>query len=113
MKKLLHLPRDWMRNVRRAGRRRFFPVLDTRDGTLKLPAAVLFDSVVRGPTGARTKLFRRLVPYLFSAAPAASTAVCEINSLPEYESAYARLAAMLQQPGKIRPPGEVEFLRSI
>lgn len=113
MKKLLHLPRDWMRKVRRAGRRHFFPALDTRDGSLKLPAAVLLDSVVHTSPGARTKLFRQLVPYLFAPAPTASTAVCEINALPEYEAAYARLAAMLQQSGKISPPGEVDFLRSI
>jgi hypothetical protein len=113
MKELLHLPRDWMRKVRRTGRQHFFPVLVTRDGNLKLPPALFLDSLCRASRGGRLKLFRRLMPYLFAPPAASSTEVCEINSLAEFESGYARLAVMLGHAGKTPPPGEIEFLQSI
>jgi predicted O-methyltransferase YrrM len=59
------------------------------------------------------KLFRRLLPYLDAPAPAASFEVCEINSLAEFESGYARLAGMLGHAGKTPPSSEIEFLRTI
>jgi hypothetical protein len=113
MKELSHLARDWMRKVRRAGRQQFFPILVTRDGNLKLPPALFLYSVRQASPGGRLKLFRRLMPYLFAPAPAPSTEVCEINSLADFESGYARLAIMLGHAGKSPPPGEIEFLRSI
>lgn len=112
MKELLHLPRDWMRKVRRAGRRHFFPVLD-REGSLKLPLPLLLDSVWRARRGGRMKLFRRLVPYLSPPAPASATGVCEFGSLADFESGYARLGAMLGKAGKTPPPGEIDFLRTM
>jgi predicted O-methyltransferase YrrM len=54
-----------------------------------------------------------LIPYLSASAPAPSTEVCEINSLAEFESGYARLAVMLGRAGKTPPPGELEFLRAM
>ena len=111
MKEFLHLPRDGIRKVRRAARRHFFPVLPSRDGNLKLPPALFLDSVCRASRGGRIKLFRRLLPYLAASAPATSTEVCEINSLAEFESGYARLADMLGHAGKTPPSSEIEFLR--
>jgi len=73
----------------------------------------MLDSVWRASPGGRMKLFRRLLPYLSARAPAPSSEVCEINSLAEFETGYARLAAMLGRAGKIPPPGEVEFLRTM
>jgi predicted O-methyltransferase YrrM len=102
-----------MRKVRRAGRQHFFPVLPTRDGSLKLPPALFLDSVWRASPGGRLKLFRRLIPYLFAPAAVSSCDVFEINSLAEYESVYTRLAVILGHAGKTPPPGEIEFLRSI
>src|SRR4051812_15946024 len=101
---LLHLPRDLIRKVRRAGRQRLFPPLVTRDPTLKLPPALLLDSVFRASRGGRIRLFRRLIPYLSPPASAASTEVREINSLAEFESGYASLAVMLGHPGKTPSP---------
>jgi predicted O-methyltransferase YrrM len=102
-----------MRKVRRTGRQLFFPVLATRDGGLKLPLPLFLYSLWRASRGSRLKLFRRLMTYLFAHLPASSAGVCEINSLAEFESGYARLAAILGRPGRIPPPGEVEFLRTI
>ncbi len=113
MKKLLHLPRDAIRKVRRAGRQYFFPVLGTRDGNLKLPLAVVLDSVYRASQGDRIKLFRRLFPYLSAPAATLSTGACEIHSLADFESRYARLAAMLGHAGRTPPPGEIQFLQKI
>ena len=59
------------------------------------------------------KLFRRLRPYLRPSASASPAEVCEIKSLAEFESAYARLAAMLGHAGRTPPTGEIEFLRTI
>lgn len=73
----------------------------------------MLDSVWRASPGGRMKLFRRLLPYLSAGAPASSSEVCEINSLAEFETGYARLAAMLGRAGKIPPPGEAEFLRTM
>jgi predicted O-methyltransferase YrrM len=111
-KELQHLPRDWIRKLRRAWRQHFFPVLP-QDGTLKLPLALLLDSVWRASPGGRMKLFRQLVPYLSAAAPDSSSEVCEITSLAKYESGYARLAGLLGHAGKKPPQGEIEFLRAI
>src|SRR5688500_9568734 len=113
MKELLHLPRDWMRKVRRATRDYFFPVLVTHDGNLKLPPALFLDSVRRASRGRRLKLSRRLMPYLFAPAAASSVEACEINSWEEFEAGYARLAVMLGHAGKTPPPGETAFLQSI
>jgi predicted O-methyltransferase YrrM len=112
MKELLHLPRDQMRKIREAGRRRFFPELVTRYGDLRLPPALFLGSLYRASRGHRIRLFRRLVPYLSASPPAFPAEVCEIRSLAEFESAYARLAAMLGRAGKTPPPGETEFLRT-
>lgn len=113
MKKLLHLPRDGMRQLRRAARDHFFPELVTQHGDLNLPPALVLHSICRASRGRRMKLLRRLIPYLPASAPAASVEVCEIDSLSEFESAYARLAVMLGQPGKTPSPGEINFLRGI
>ena len=102
-----------MRKVRQAGRRRFFPVLSTRDGDLKLPLAFFLDTVFRAAPGSRLKFFRRLKPYLSASAAASFAQVCEINSLAEFESGYARLAVLLGHADKTPPPGEFEFLRTI
>ena len=112
-KALLHLPRDWLRGVRRAGREYFFPELVSRDGNLKLSPALLLDAVRRASPGGRMKLFRRLVPYLSASAPAPSPEVCYITSLTEFESDYARLAVILGRAGKTPPREEVEFLRTM
>jgi predicted O-methyltransferase YrrM len=113
MKQFLHLPRDWMRKVRRAGRQRFFPELPTRGGNLTLPPALLLDSVYRASPGRRIKLFRQLIPYLSAPARASSNGVCEFDSLAGYESGYARLADMLARASKTPLPGEIEFLRTM
>src|SRR3954464_3625352 len=113
MKELLHLPRDWMRKARRAGRQHFFPALEIRSGNLKVPAALLLDSVWRAAPGHRMKLVRRLMPYLSGQTQTASSQVCEIKSLEDFESGYARLAVMLGRAGATPPPGEIEFLRTI
>ena len=102
-----------MRKVRRAGRKHFFPVLATRDGDLKLPPALFLDTVSRATRASRRKLFRRLLPYLFARPAAPFTELCEINSLAEFESGYARLAGMLGRAGKTPPAGEFDFLRTI
>jgi hypothetical protein len=112
IKQLSHLPRDWMRKVRRAARRQLFPELGTRDGDLRLPPALFLDSVFRASRGHRVKLFRRLLPYLAGSAPASAAAICEIKTLAEFESGYARLAGILGHAGKTPPPGELEFLRT-
>jgi hypothetical protein len=112
MDQLRHVPRDWIRKMRRAGRRHFFPVLP-QDGSLKLPPALLLESVSRAGPGSRLKLLRRLLPYLVAPASASANAVGEIDSLAAYESGYARLAGMLGRAGKAPPPGEIEFLRNI
>lgn len=112
MKRLRHFPRDWIRKMRRAGRRHFFPVLP-QNGSLKLPVALLLEGVSRAASGSRMKLLRRLLPYLVAPASALSNGVREINSLAEYESGYAGLAGMLGRTGKTPPPGEIEFLRDI
>lgn len=39
--------------------------------------------------------------------------VCELRSLAEYESKYPSLAEWLGFPGKIPPPGELEFLNAM
>jgi predicted O-methyltransferase YrrM len=113
VKELLHLPRDFIRQVRRAARRRFFPRLEIRDNELKVPLAVLLEAVQRAQSGDRLKLFRRLLPYLSATATASSSAACEINSLRDFKAGYARLATLLGQSGKVPPPGEIEFLREV
>ncbi|HVF70717.1 MAG TPA: class I SAM-dependent methyltransferase [Chthoniobacterales bacterium] len=113
MKELLHLPRDWSRKMRRAGRRRLFPELDRHEASLKLPLAVLLDAIYRASPGSRVKLFRRLLPYLRAADSSATAETCHIESLADFASGYARLATMLGRAGKIPPPGEIEFLRTI
>jgi predicted O-methyltransferase YrrM len=113
MKEFLHLPRDWMRKVRRAGRKRFFPELPTHGGDLKLPPALLLDSVWRAPSGSRLKLFRRLMPYLVATPTPPSPDACEISSLADFEAGYADLARILGKPAKTPPPGEIEFLRAL
>ena len=113
MKELWHAPRDWMRKLRRAAREHVVPPLATHDGTLKLPPALFLDSLSHASAGRRLKLLRRLFPYLLARTAASSTDVCQINSLTEFESGYARLAAMLGHAGKTPPPGEVEFLQTL
>ncbi len=66
MKELLHLPRDAIRKIRRAGRQYFSPVLGTRDGNLKLPLAVVLDSVSR-VAGRPNKAFSSVVSLSFCA----------------------------------------------
>jgi hypothetical protein len=103
-----------MRKVRRAGRARFLPALATPGRSLKLPPALFLDTVLRASPRSRLRLCRRLMPYLFApGAASAATDVCAIHSLDEFESAYARLAAMLGHAGKTPPRGELEFLRTI
>jgi predicted O-methyltransferase YrrM len=80
---------------------------------LRLPPALFLDSICRASRGERMKLFRRLFPYLSARAPVSSNEVCEIGSLADFESAYARLAVLLGHAGKTPPPGEIEFLRAM
>src|SRR4051794_16486841 len=110
MKELLHLPRDWMRKARRAGRQHFFPALEIRSGNLKVPPALLLDSVWRAAPGHRMKLVRRLMPYLSGQTQTASSQVCEIKSLEDFDSGYARLAVMLGRARGPPPPGANRIL---
>ena len=111
MRELSHAARDYLREVRRRGRQRFFTASVNRDGNLKVPLGVFFEAVRHAPRGCRIKLLQRLLSR--PAPPAARAEVCEINSLVDFESAYPRLAAILGHAGKTPPPGELEFLQSV
>jgi predicted O-methyltransferase YrrM len=113
MRELSHAARDWLRKVRRASQQFFFTTSVSRDGNLKVPLGIFLGAVRHASWGYRIKVFNRLVRPLSAPLPAASAEVCEINSLANFESAYAHLAAMLGRAGKTPPPEELEFLQSI
>lgn len=74
---------------------------------------ILLGAVRNAPRGYRLKIFRRSIPSLFAPPPAKPVEVCEINSLADFESAYARMATMLGETGKTPSASEVTFLESI
>jgi predicted O-methyltransferase YrrM len=55
----------------------------------------------------------KLFPYLFGKIQESMPAVCEFDSLENYEIQYTRLAQLLGGGKSLPPPGEMEFLRSI
>src|SRR6266403_6260239 len=113
LREVLHVPRDWLRKVRRAGRRFLFHPSISRDGTLRLRLAPFLEAIFTATPGTRMKAFQRLYPSLSAPRPASSAVICEINSLADFESSYTQLAAMLGHAGKTSPPSEMEFLRRI
>lgn len=113
MTKLSHVPRDWLRKLRRIWREFFFTASVSRAGRLKLAPGIFLGSVRHAPRRSRLKFFRGLFASLSSPSSASSAEICEINSLANFESAYTCLAAMLGHAGKVPPPGEIEFLRAI
>src|SRR4051794_40850632 len=113
MKKLFHLPRDWMRKVRRAGRQFLFRPSISREGILKLRLAIFLEAILKTARSYRVKVFQLLYPSLSAPCPASSPVICEINSLADFQSSYGHLAAMLGHPGKAPPPSEIEFLRTM
>src|ERR1043166_7745009 len=113
MRKVLQAPRDWLRKVRRAGRRFLFRPSIGRDGILKLRLTIFLMALAKAVPGSRLKTFQLSSPSLLAPCPASSPFICEFNSLANFQSSYGDLAALLDLPGKIPPPGETEFLRGI
>jgi hypothetical protein len=112
MRQISHAARDWLRKVRRASRELF--MLDPAIAAIvKLPIFIFLGAVRHAPSGSRRKVFRCSVASLSAPAPVERAEDCEINSLTNFESAYARLAALLGRAGKTPAAGEVEFLTSI
>jgi predicted O-methyltransferase YrrM len=112
MRELSHAARDWLRKVRRAGRE--LSMIDRAiAGILRLPVVISLGAVRHAPRGCRMKILRGAIRSVSTAAPAGPTEVCEINSLADFDSAYARLATMLGETGKTPSTGELTFLESI
>src|SRR5436190_5026606 len=112
LREVLHVPRDWLRKVRRARRRLLFHPSVSRD-ILKLRLAILFETIVKAAPGSRVKAFQLLYPSRSAPCSVSSAVTCEINSLADFQSSYSHLAAMLGHAGKTPPPSEMEFLRRI
>ena len=112
IRELSHAARDSLRKLRKAGRA-FFKVDHAAAAVTRLPIVILLGAVRNAPCGYRLKIFRRSVPSLFAPLRAKPVEVCEINSLADFDSAYARLATMLGETGKNPSAGEVTFLESI
>jgi predicted O-methyltransferase YrrM len=112
MRELSHAARDWLRKVRRAGRE-FFGVDRAIAAAMRVPIVILFGAVRHAPLGFRTQVLGHALRSLSAPRPSAPAEICQFNSLADFESAYARLAAMLGHPGTTPSPGELEFLNSI
>jgi len=112
MRELSHAARDWLRKVRKAGRE-LFMIDRAIAAIIRLPVVISLGAVRHAPRGCRTKILRGAIRSVSRPAPTGSGEVCEINSLADFNSGYARLAAMLGQAGRGPSPGEVEFLSSI
>ena len=113
LKGVLHAPRDWLRTARREGRQFVFRPSISRDGILKLRLTTFLEAIFKAAPGTRVKIFQLLFPSLSAPCPASSAAICEINSLADFQSSYNHLAALLGHIGKTPPPSEMEFLRRI
>jgi len=112
MRELSHAARDWLRKVRRAGRE-FFGVDRAIAAAMRVPIVILFGAVRHASLGFRTQVFGHALRSLSAPRPNALAEVCEINSLADFDSGCARLAAMLGHAGRDPLPGELEFLNSI
>jgi len=112
VREVSHAARDWLRKVRKAGRDLF--MIDRAIGAIRrLPVVISLGAVRHAPRGCRMKIFRGAIRSLSTPAPAGPAEVCEINSLTDFDSGFARLAAMLGHAGRRPSPGELEFLNSI
>lgn len=112
MREVSHAARDWLRKVRKAGREIF--MIDRAIAAVRrLPVAISFGAVRHAPRRRRTKILRSAIRSIFAPASAEPAAGCEINSLTDFNSRYARLAAMLGQTGRAPSPDELKFLGSI
>jgi predicted O-methyltransferase YrrM len=65
------------------------------------------------PKGLRALFARRLFPNLFRTDGRSTAESCEFHSLDDYQTKYRLLAQLLDRTGKIPPPEEIDFLRSI
>ena len=112
VREVSHAARDWLRKVRKAGRDLF--MIDRAIAAIRrFPVAISLGAVRHAPRGCRMKIFRGAIRSLSTPAPAGPAEVCEINSLTDFDSGFARLAAMLGHAGRRPSPGELEFLNSI
>jgi predicted O-methyltransferase YrrM len=112
MREVSYAARDWLRKVRKAGRELF--MIDRAIATVtRLPVVISLGAVRHAPRSCRTKILRGAIRSLPTPAPAEPAEVCEINSFADFDSSYARLAAMLGHAGRNPSPGELEFLKSI
>jgi len=112
IRELSHAVRDWLRKLRKAGRA-FFKVDHATAAIARRPIVILLSAVRNTPRGYRLKIFRRSISSVFAPPSAKPAEVCEINSLADFESGYARLATMLGETGKSPSAGELTFLDSI
>jgi predicted O-methyltransferase YrrM len=112
MRELSHAARDWLRRVRKAGRE-LFMINRAIAAVIRLPVVISLGAVRHAPRSCRTKILPGAVRSLSTPAPAEPAEVCEINSLADFDSGYARLAEMLGHAGRNPSPGELEFLNSI
>ena len=112
LREFSHAARDWLRKVRRSAREVF--MIDLLVGAVRRwPVAVFLGAVFQPQAHSRLSFFCR-APHLFRRPRSSAAAeACAINSLPEFESGYVRLATLLGHPGKTPPAAELEFLPSI
>lgn len=109
MRQLAHAARDWLRNVRRAGRRFF--LLDRAIAVItKQPVFIVLGGIRHAPWGLRRRFWRFARPSLSTPLSLVPAERCEITSLADFEKRYKELAAMLGYAGKTSAPGELEFL---
>jgi Methyltransferase domain len=110
IRELSHELRDWLRTIRRSVRGALR--VDRGIAALwKLRPVNLIAASAIVPARSRAKLVRYAVRRL---RPSQGNYLrCEINSLGEFESAYARLAPAISQAGQSPRRGDVEFLAGV
>jgi hypothetical protein len=112
IRELSHVARDCLRKVRR-GTRTLLNVDATKEAAHRASPVILINAMCHARSGSRARFFRQLLAFLSRPSPSLPDERCEIDTIEEFDTGYARLAGMLDRSEKTPAAGEHEFLQAL
>jgi predicted O-methyltransferase YrrM len=112
IRELSHIVRDCLREVR-AQMRALLKVDAMKEAAQRAAPVILVNALRHARCGSRNRTLRQSLAIFSKPVPSPPADLCKLNTIKEFDTGYARLAALLGRSQKTPSPDEREFLQAL